>query len=483
MARELHRLSAVGIARIVDPGYYADGGGLYLQISASGSRSWIYRFSIAGRAREMGLGPLSLLPLAAARKEAAECRALVKQRIDPIEARKRRELERVASASDRVSFKSAADAYVTSREASWKSSKHVKQWRATLETYAYPIIGHRDVRDIDTELIVRVLQPIWAKKGETARRLRGRIKAILDAETVLGHRTGDNPARYVDHLDRVLPRSKKRRDVQHHPALPWEEMPTFFAELKTHPRRAARALRLLIMTASRTNEIRFARPEEFDLRAKIWTIPADRMKAGVEHRVPLCDEAVALVREQIGHWAKWGWLFPGYKPGRPLSNMAMLTLLRRMERPDITVHGFRSTFRDWIADCTDYADSLAEQALAHAVGSAVESAYRRRDMLERRRPLMEDWVQYCSSGPSSVVPLRRPASAAKAKIVKVEPRCLANVLQFGTYAAFLGECGATAASSGPQSSSTSRHRFHSRQRRVARAQPLRELFAWQRPRI
>ncbi|MBN3726090.1 tyrosine-type recombinase/integrase [Burkholderia sp. Ac-20379] len=411
MARQLHRLTAMGIAKLVDPGYYADGGGLYLQITLSGSRSWVYKFMLAGRSREMGLGALSLLSLAAARKEAVECRALVKEGIDPIENRRRVQTERIAADAPGVTFKQAAQVYIADREPTWRNAKHAKQWTAILETYVYPIIGHLDVRDVNTELVVRVLQPIWMKKAETARRVRGRIKAILDAEAVLGHRTGDNPARYSDHLDRVLPRTKRRNTIKHHPALPWEEMPAFFAALRKRPKRTAQALRLLVLTATRTNEVRFARPEEFDLDARVWTIPGERMKVGVELRVPLCDEAVEIVRTQIESKSKWGWLFPGYKEERPLSNMAMLVLLRRMDRADITVHGFRSTFRDWVADCTDYPDSLAEQALAHTIRSSTVSAYRRRDMLERRRVMMEHWARYCA-GESNVVEINQEASAA-----------------------------------------------------------------------
>ncbi|VWD15283.1 tyrosine-type recombinase/integrase [Burkholderia contaminans] len=412
-SRQMNRLTALGIGTLVDPGYYADGGGLYLQISASGSRSWIYRFSIAGRAREMGLGSLSVLPLAVARKVSADCRASVKQGIDPIVARRRVQVQRAAEDTPGVTFKQAATVYIADRESTWRNTKHAKQWTATLETYAYPVIGDVDVRDIDTEMIVRILQPIWMKKGETARRVRGRVKAILDAEAVLGHRAGDNPARYINHLDRVLPRVKKRNTVKHHPALPWEEMPAFFAALRSRPKRAAQALRLLIPTATRTNEVLFARPEEFDLDARVWTIPGDRMKTEQELRVSLCDEAVELVRPQIATKAKWGWLFPGYKEGRPLSNMAML-LLRRMDRGDITVHGFRSTFRDWVADCTDYPDSLAEQALAHTISSMTVSAYRRRDMLGRRRGMMEDWARYCAGQTATVVPFTRPAAQSAA---------------------------------------------------------------------
>lgn len=409
--RQLHRLNALQVSKETTPGYYADGGGLYLQISPSGSRSWIFRFTIAGRSREMGLGPLSLVSLALARKEAAANRQLVKERVDPIESRNKVDRDRLFKVgAGSTTFRLASEAYIEDRKATWKNAKHAQQWTNTMATYAYPFIGDSDVRDIDTEMIVRVLQPIWMKKAETARRVRGRIKAILDAEAVLGHCSGDNPARYVDHLDRVLPRTKKRQGVKHHPALPWENIADFMTKLATHPRRAARSLHLLILTAARTNEIRFARVEEFDLKAKVWTVPGDRMKMGVVHRVPLSDDAVEVVREAMKK-AKWGYLFPGFKEGMPLSNMAMLKLLQIMERKDITVHGFRSTFRDWVADCTDYPDSLAEQALAHTITSTTEASYRRRDMLERRRVMMEEWARYCRPS-GNVVAFKRPQTAA-----------------------------------------------------------------------
>lgn len=407
---QLHRLTAIRVAKEVEPGYYADGGGLYLQIAKSGARSWIFMYMLFGRRREMGLGPLTQVSLAAARKEAAEYRDLLKQKLDPIEARRGIVRQHRTDASPMITFREAAERFISDREPTWNNRKHAQQWKNTLSTYAYKVIGDVPVGDITTQMIVEVIQPIWTKKGETARRVRGRIKAILDAEAVLGHRSGENPARYVDHLDRVLPRTKKRQQVQHHPALPWEGIPAFIRELGLRPRRAARMLHLLILTAARTNEVMFARVDEFDLDAKVWTVPAERMKMKIEHRVPLSDDAVKIVRNAIAK-SKDGWLFPGFKEGRPLSNMAMLKLLEIMGRTDITVHGFRSTFRDWIADCTDYPDSLAEQALAHTVKSQTVRAYRRRDMLERRRLMMESWARYCA-GETEVVELPdRPAAA------------------------------------------------------------------------
>jgi integrase len=323
---------------------------------------------------------------------------MVREQTDPILARReqRRRQPLDVSVDANVTFREAAEAFIRAREPEWRNRKHVQQWGNTLKAYAYPVIGDVRVRDIDTAMIVRILQPIWTKKPETARRVRGRIKAILDAETVMGHRTGANPARYVDHLQLVLPRSKKRSHVKHHPALPWEELPAFIRELEQRPRRAARVLHLLILTATRTNEVRLARPEEFDLDNRVWSIAAERTKSGRPLRVPLCDRAIEIVREALPR-AKYGYLFPGCKEGRPLSNMAMLTLLRRMSRYGITVHGFRSTFRDWVAECTEYPDSLAEEALAHVIESQTVAAYRRRDQLERRRLMMDDWGLYCAS--------------------------------------------------------------------------------------
>ncbi|MFM0619268.1 integrase arm-type DNA-binding domain-containing protein [Paraburkholderia nemoris] len=411
--RQLHRLSALRIAKEVAPGHYADGGGLYMQIADSGARSWVFRFKLNGRVREMGLGPLSRVSLGEARKLAAGYRDMVRDLIDPIFARReqqRRQLLDISSDAN-VTFREAAETFIRAQEPQWRNRKHVQQWGNTLRTYAYPVIGEVRVRDIDTAMIVRILQPIWTKKAETARRVRGRIKAILDAETVLGHRTGSNPARYVDHLQLVLPRSKKRSQVRHHPALPWEDIPSFVRELEQRPRRAARILHLLILTATRTNEVRFARPEEFDLDNRVWSIPGDRTKSGRPLRVPLCERALEIVRSALPK-AKYGYLFPGCKEGHPLSNMAMLILLRRMSRHGITVHGFRSTFRDWVAECTEYPDSLAEEALAHIITSQTVAAYRRRDQLERRRLMMEEWGRYCEKEQTNTTQMASAVSEA-----------------------------------------------------------------------
>lgn len=403
-SRQLHRLNALKVAKETAPGYYGDGGGLYLQISNSGSRSWIFRFTLAKRGREMGLGSLSAVSLAEARALASNCRKLLAEGVDPIEARNA-ERERVTEASpEGLTFKQAAADFIEAHKAGWKNKKHAQQWENTLATYAYPVIGTKDVSEIDTAMIVRILQPIWSKKAETASRVRGRIESILDAAKALGKRTGENPARWRGHLEQILPKRSRARRVKHHPALPYTQMHDFMPKLRAREAQAARVLHLLILTGVRTSEALLARPEEFDLGKRLWIVPPDRMKMEKELRVPLSEQALEIVREALKTAPKGGYLFPGQRKGKPLSNMAMLNMLDRMGYEEITVHGFRSTFRDWVADCTEYPDSLAEMALAHAVESKVEGAYRRGDMLERRRRMMEDWARYCNGQTATVLP-------------------------------------------------------------------------------
>jgi integrase len=402
--RQLHRLTALKIGKLDAPGHYPDGGNLYFQISETGSRSWIFKFTLRGRSREMGLGPLASVSLAAARAEASKCRDLLRDGVDPIEARKTKQRQRVLELSGPRLFKAAAADYIAKHRAGWKNKKHAQQWANTIATYADPILGDQDVRDVDTAMIVQVLQPIWIKKRETAFRLRGRLECILDAEKALGHREGENPARWRGHLDKLLPKQNRRKKIKHHPALPWQEIPSFMKELREQRGTAARMLEHLILTVVRTQEVQFARPEEFDMRYRVWTVPGERMKMELPLRVPMTDRLVELVEAAL-LGARDGWLYPGRKKGKPLSNMAMLKLLERMGYGHVTVHGFRSTFRDWVADCTEYADSLAEMALAHAIQNESEAAYRRGDMLERRRKMMSDWAHYCSGQTAAVIPL------------------------------------------------------------------------------
>lgn len=402
--RQLHRLTALKIGKLDAPGHYPDGGNLYFQISQTGSRSWVFKFTLRGKSREMGLGPLSSVSLAAARVEAAKCRDLLRDGIDPIEARKVELSKRAQETTGPRLFRAAAAAYIAQHRDGWKNKKHAQQWENSLTTYAYPILGDLDVRDIDTALIVRVLQPIWMAKRETAFRLRGRLECILDAEKALGNREGENPVRWRGHLDKLLPKQNRRKKIKHHPALPWQELPEFMRELRAVADPTARMLEHLILTAVRTQEVLYARPEEFALEYRVWTVPGERMKMELPLRVPMSDRLVELVKEAT-EGARDGWLYPGRKKGKPYSNMAMLKVLERMGYGHITVHGFRSTFRDWVAECTEYADSLAEKALAHAIQNESEAAYRRGDMLERRRKMMNDWARFCAGETATVIAL------------------------------------------------------------------------------
>lgn len=394
-SRSIHRLSALGVARLNKPGYYCDGGGLYLQVSGARTRSWVYRFRQAGRLREMGLGSLLAVSLADARAHAVKCRKLVLDGIDPIEARRKEHAQQRAIVARSKTFDECTKAFIKANRAGWKNEKHVAQWENTLATYASPLMGPLSVRDVDTALVVSVLEPIWESRPETASRVRGRIESVLDWATAHRYREGENPARWKGHLDKILPARTKVRKVRHHPALPYGDASSFMKDLKAQDGLAARALELLILTAARTSEVIGAVRSEFDIDGVMWTIPAERMKAERPHRIPLSVSALALVRTLLDA-TDGDLVFPGAKKGKPLSNMAMLTVLRRMKRSDLTVHGFRSTFRDWAAECTTYPNEMAEMALAHAVDDKVEAAYRRGDMFKRRREMMDDWALYCA---------------------------------------------------------------------------------------
>jgi integrase len=394
---------------------YGDGGGLYLQITERGSRSWIFRYwvsardpatgelvrdpatkKVKGRAREMGLGSLITVSLAEARDRALECRKLREQGIDPIDAREAAKCEAALARSRSLKFKDAAEAYINSHRVAWKSDKHAAQWPATLVKFAYPVIGDVPLQLIDTILVMKVIEPIWSTIPETASRLRGRIESVLDWATVRGYRAGDNPARWRGHLDKLLPAKAKVRKIKHHSALPYAELPAFLVALREQDGVAARALEFTILTAARTGETIGAKRTEVDKKNKIWTVPASRMKAGKEHRIPLCDRALQILDDvSAGGGDKQEFLFPGRSAGESLSNMAMLTVLRRMGRGDLTVHGFRSTFRDWAAERTKFQKEAIEMALAHTVADKVEAAYRRGDLFEKRKKLMDAWAEYC----------------------------------------------------------------------------------------
>ncbi len=408
MAQTIGRLSALKVAKLKEPGYVADGGNLYFRVAPSGARGWIFRFALGGRTRDMGLGAYPDISLAAARDLAEKFRVQVKEGIDPIE-RRRDDLasQRVATAKN-LTFDECARAYVEDHEVAWRNAKHRAQWTSTLSRYASPVFGKLPVAAIDTGLVMRALKPIWRKKTETASRLRGRIESVLDWARVHGYRTGENPARWKGNLDHLLPAKAKVRPVQHHPALPYSEIGAFMAELRDCPDSAARALEFTILTAARTNETLGATRGEIDMREKAWNVPAARMKAARDHRVPLSKRALAIVEATSNpSRAKDVFIFEGRNPGRPLSNMAMLKLLERMGRSDLTVHGFRSTFRDWAAERTNFQNEVVEMALAHAVEDKTEAAYRRGDLFEKRRRLMDAWAEFCTTTASgAVVPLR-----------------------------------------------------------------------------
>lgn len=360
----------------------------------------------------MGLGAYPDVAMARARERRDECRAMLAEGLDPIEARQAKMRTAQSSAARAVTFKDEAEAYIESHRAGWKNAKHADQWTNTLQTYAYPFIGKQLVNEVDTALVMKCLQPIWTTKTETASRVRGRIEAVLDYATALKHRSGDNPARWRGHLDNLLAKPSKVTKTENHPALPYARVGEFMKKLRAEPGTAARALEFIILTAVRTSEAINAEWPEIDLDAAVWVVPPERMKAAREHRVPLSSAAVKLLRAMLA-LRDGPFVFPGAKEGRPLSNMACLMLLERMGYDDITVHGFRSTFRDWTAEQTNFPREVAEMALAHTIKDAVEAAYRRGDLFEKRTKLMQGWADYCNrvQAPAGVTPIGKNRAA------------------------------------------------------------------------
>lgn len=396
MAKTINRLTAIAVKNLSEPGMYPDGGNLYLQVSGYGTKSWIVRFKspITGKTRDMGIGALHDRSLGEARDIARDCRNVLAVGVDPIDARHKERVEARLTAARIKTFDDCATAYIDAHAAGWRNAKHQWQWRQTIEAHASPKIGAMSVADIETADVLRVLEPIWRKMPETAGRIRQRIERILNWATAQGYRQGDNPARWRGHLDNLLPKRSKVRPKQNYPALPYAEIGAFMTDLRARPAIAARALEFTIMTAARSGETLGARWDEIDFDAKLWTMPAVRMKSGKDHRVPLSDAALAVLRPLQAARAS-DFVFFGQQPDKPLSEMAMLMLLRRMGRADVVVHGFRSTFRDWTAERTNFPNHIAEMALAHTIGSDVEAAYRRGDLLDHRRRLMDAWAGYC----------------------------------------------------------------------------------------
>lgn len=394
--RESNRLSAIKVTKLKEPGRYSDGHGLYLQVSKWGTKAWVFRFMKNGRARHMGLGPLHTLTLQEARERARKARQALLEGIDPIEERTSVRLTERAEAAKRLAFKEAAEKYIAAHRAGWKNAKHADQWESTLSTYAYPIIGNLSVANIDTAHVLRIIEPIWGTKTETASRVRGRVESVLDWATARKFRQGENPARWRGHLDKLLPARSKVQKVEHHPAMPYADVGAFIHEVRAGSSISAQALEFTILTACRTAEVTGARWDEFDFVHKVWRVPGVRTKSGREHRVPLPSRALAILKE-VPRIKDNPFVFHGAREGQHLSNMAMLELLRERRGDKFTVHGFRSSFRDWAAEQTNFPREIAEAALAHVLGDKTEAAYQRGDLLEKRRRLMDAWTRYVSA--------------------------------------------------------------------------------------
>lgn len=389
MARTLHKLAATGLAKL-PPGLHGDGGGLWLQVRPQG-RSWLFRFMIGGKARAMGLGGFPAVSLQQARIAAREARDLLRDGVDPL-TRKGAVRSRRAN---RLTFEQAVHRCIEDRQAQWQNGKHAAQWTSTLCTYC-GVFAQAPVSDIDADMVLQALKPIWSRKTETACRTRMRIEAVLNWAMAHGYREpGLNPARWKGHLDQVLPNPSKIRNITHFAAIDYRELPVFFAELYEKESAARRALAFLILTASRVSEVTGATWGEIDLQGNVWTIPGARMKRGPEHRVPLAPQAAALLKREA-EFTSENTLFPSPFGGVLSDTSIRRVLQEQLGRAELTVHGFRSSFRDWCAEETDVPSEIAERSLAHTIGSRTERAYRRGDLLEKRRPLMEQWASFCS---------------------------------------------------------------------------------------
>jgi integrase len=383
------------------PGRYGDGGGLYLIVAPSGGRKWVFRFTFGGKVTEMGLGAANVVSLAEARDKARDARKVVEMQKNPIAAKRQAAIDRAG----RPTFGVVADALIVAKESEWRNEKHRMQWRSSL-TGPVASLRARPVDEIDTQAVLAVLTPLWQTKPETASRLRGRIEAVLDAAKAQGHRSGENPAAWRGHLSHLLPKRQKLTRI-HHAAMDYRHVPTFLTMLRNCDTIAAMALEFTILTATRSGEVYGARWSEIDLEMKIWTIPACRMKAGREHRVPLSEHALATL-EKLLDAKTCDFVFPSPRGMRPLSHVSMAKVVRRLRIDGPTVHGFRSAFRDWAGNETNFPREIAEAALAHAIGDKAEQAYRRGDALEKRRKLMDAWGAFCAErGTGKVVSIRR----------------------------------------------------------------------------
>jgi integrase len=407
MPKQARELSALEIKRLTKPGHHAAGGvsGLLLQITETGSKSWILRAIVGAKRRDIGLGGFPGVTLAQARINARELKEQIRSGIDPVEQRKAAKAALISANGKLICFADAAHKFLTAKRSEFKNAKHAAQWQTTLENYAFPVIGQMMVNQVELPHIVQVLEPIWIAKTETATRLRGRIESVLTWAKVAGYREGENPARWKDNLDAVLPKPGKLKKVQHHKAIPWKDAASFMVQLRQCEGIAPKALEFLILTATRSGEVRGAQWQEIDTQIGIWTIPAERMKADKEHIVPLCDDALNLLK-QLPRLEGNDLIFPAARGGQ-LSDMTLSAVMRRM-KVNATPHGFRSTFRDWCSESTNYPNEVAEMALAHTISNGVEKAYRRGDLLAKRTRMMEDWCKYLNTPVASgvVVPIR-----------------------------------------------------------------------------
>jgi len=401
MSRKAKELGALAVSKIKTAGMHFVGGvdGLAIQGLESGARTWILRVMVGGKRRDMGLGGYPDVTLAGARDAARIARDKIRNGIDPIEEGRAARSALAASRASAMTFEQCALAYIAVKEAEWANAKHGQQWRNTLDTYAYPVVGKLLVRDVVQTHVLRILEPLWTTKTETATRLRGRIESVLDWATVRGYREGDNPARWKGHLDKLLAMPSKIKNIEHLAALPYVDIGAFWIDLQQQEGMGALALQFAILTAARSGEVRGASWNEIDLVEKTWKIPASRMKMKREHKVPLSDEAIKLLNGLV-HIAGTDLLFPNNK-GTALSDMTLTAVIRRMGRTgQVTPHGFRSTFRDWASERTNYPRDVCEMALAHAIGDKVEAAYRRGDLIEKRTRLMRDWAKFINIAPA-----------------------------------------------------------------------------------
>jgi integrase len=401
MPRRAKGLTAAEVEKGTKPGRYGDGAGLYLLVRSRQAKFWLFRYTLSGKMREMGLGPAkgrTAVSLSQARARARQLHTVVREGRDPLAER---EAEKAKAQADTARAKAAAmtfgevaDMYIAAHEAAWRSPKHHQQWRNTLRDYVLPAIGDLPVGIVDTGAVIKIIGPLWREKTETASRLRGRIEAVLDYAKARGWRDGENAARWRGHLDQLLPPRSKIQRIEHHAAMPWCEIGAFMQRLRQNSGINARCLQFLILTACRSSEVRRARWDEIDLTQSVWTIPAQRMKAGRGHRVPLSEPAMAVLRT-MAQFGTDGFVFPGLKTAAALSDRALTKAMHEACGNSATVHGFRSTFRDWCAEGKNYPRELAEAALAHTLKDKVEAAYQRSDLLERRRRLMTDWAAFC----------------------------------------------------------------------------------------